>query len=298
MPPYILLTGATGFIGGHVARNLRKQGYYVGGLLRDGVTPPVSSRGEICDFWLNSCDLRTTAMSAQLQAVVHVATAYGHDGKLADVVESNLLLPVRLLDFCREMGCAQFINTDTFFSKKTFSYQYLQAYIRSKQELLEWARLACDAEPDFRFSSLRLEHVYGEGDSPCKFVPDLMTRLQARQSEILLTPGDQKRDFIHVSDVSDAYICVLANVSRLPLGIMEYEVGTGNAISLRQFAETAREVVASTSHLCFGALPYRPGEIMTSVADIAPLAALGWKPSIQLRDGLRRTMAAKIVDEL
>lgn len=234
-------------------------------------------------------ELHANASDLPLKAAVHVATAYGHDGNLAQVVESNLLLPLRLLDHCRTVGCAHFLNTDTFFGKSQFEYPYMKAYIKSKRDLIAWAKLACDAQADLCFSSLRLEHVYGEGDSPRKFVPDLVARLQNRQPEIPLTFGNQERDFIHVSDVARAFACVLDLGPNAPKGVTEYEVGTGRAIPLRQLVETACEVTGSSSRLCFGALPHRQGEIMYSVADTRRLAALGWRSTVSLREGLQRT---------
>ena len=287
----ILLTGARGFVGRHIARSLRDRGYRVYGLLREGDEPPPAEGREACDLWCQLSELRAQTEVDPFRAIVHIATAYGRDGSLADVVESNLLLPIRLLDFCRAIGCKQFISTDTFFGKSQFSYPFLQAYIRSKREFVGWARLACDADPDLRFSSLRLEHVYGEGDASSKFLPDLIARLQRGQPEIPLTLGDQTRDFIYVRDVAQAYACVLDHAAQLPAGITEYEVGTGCAIPLSQFVNAARVVTGSNSLLCFGALPHRPGEIMASVADNSRLIALGWRPTTSLNEGLRRTAA-------
>lgn len=290
--PWILLTGAAGFVGRHVARCLRDGGHRVAGLLRESAERPAA--GDACEFWLRPSELAGATGAGPLQAVVHLATAYGHDGRLAEVVESNLFLPARLLDLCRTAGCTQFISTDTFFGKPQFSYPHLQAYIRSKRELLEWAQLACATDPQLRYSSLRLEHVYGEGDGPRKFVPDLIARLQRGQPQIELTAGDQLRDFIHVEDVARAYACVLGEGLRLPAGVTEYQVGTGSAIPLRRFVETAHRLTASSSHLNFGALPHRPGEIMASAADTRRLAALGWQPATALEDGLLRTAAASL----
>jgi nucleoside-diphosphate-sugar epimerase len=226
------------------------------------------------------------------QAVIHLATAYGYDGNFVDVIESNILMPSRLLNLCGASGCNHFINTDTFFAKSAFEYPHLKEYIQSKRDFINWANMACRANPKLRFSSMRLEHVYGEGDRPKKFVPDLISRLQKNQLEIPLTLGNQKRDFIHVNDVAMAYACVLKNEGELAFGITEYEVGTGFGITLRSFVETARNVTRSSSLLCFGALPHRDGEIMSSIANPHQLIELGWQPQTSLIDGLHRTVSA------
>jgi nucleoside-diphosphate-sugar epimerase len=54
----------------------------------------------------------------------------------------------------------------------------------------------------------------------------------------------------------------------------------------------ARELTGAATELRFGALPYRSGELMRSVADTRLLRELGWKPEVSLRDGLARTIEA------
>jgi len=286
-----MLTGASGFVGRHVARCLRINGYRVAGLLRQTAAGPGMAANE-CDVWLKPSDLSSTIPQGQWHAMVHLATTYGYDGRFSDVLESNLLLPAKLFDFCRASGCELFVSTDTFFGKPQFKYPHLRAYVQSKRELLRWAELATTVQPELRFVNLRLEHVFGELDGPRKFVPDLLERLQQNQAEIALTPGDQVRDFIYVGDVAQAFSFVLQNRDLLPAGVTEYEVGTGVATPLCEFVETARTVTSSQSRLNFGALPHRHEEIMYSVAETQGLMTLGWQATTSLVDGLRLTAMA------
>ena len=288
---WVLVTGARGFVGRHVVRSLRNNGYRVAGLLRQTIAGSGMAADE-CDVWLKPSDLSSVIAQRPWHAIVHLATSYGYDGRLADVVESNLLLPVRLFDLCRTSGCELFISADTFFGKQQFNYPHLRAYIQSKRELLTWAELVTTEQPEFRFVNLRLEHVFGEGDGPRKFVPDLLARLQQNQADIALTPGDQVRDFIYVADVAQAFTCVLQQRDLLSVGVTEFEVGTGTATTLREFVETARTIASSQSRLNFGALPYRHDEIMFSVAETQGLKKLGWQAITPLVNGLKLTATA------
>lgn len=288
---WVLLTGASGFVGRHVALCLRKNGYRVAGLSRQTVAAP-GMAADGCDVWLKPSDLSFAISQRPWHAMVHLATAYGYDGRFADVVDSNLLLPARLFDLCRTSGCELFVSADTFFGKQQFNFPHLRAYVQSKRELLRWAELVTTSHPELRFVNLRLEHVYGEGDGPKKFVPDLLERLQQNQADIALTPGDQLRDFIYVGDVAQAFTFVLQQRDLLPVGVTEYEVGTGVATTLREFVETARTVASSQSRLNFGALPHRHEEIMYSVAETQGLKTLGWQATTSLVNGLRLTAMA------
>ena len=283
---WVLLTGANGFVGRHVARSLRNNGYCVAGLLRQTVACQGMAADE-CDVWLKPSDLSSAIPQKPWHAIVHLATTYGYDGLFADVIESNLLLPARLFDLCKTSSCELFVSADTFFGKQQFNYPHLRAYVQSKRELLGWAKLITTTQPELRFVNLRLEHVYGQGDGPKKFVPDLLERLQQNQAEIALTPGDQVRDFIYVDDVAQAFTFVLQQRDLLPVGVTEYEVGTGVATTLCEFVETARTVTSSQSRLNFGALPHRREEIMCSVAEIQGLKTLGWQATTSIENGLR-----------
>lgn len=292
---WVVLTGGYGFVGRHVALGLREQGYRIVALLRNGD----QDNRNIGDALFERCDRLSDLYSLTKKdgpplAIIHLATAYGYDGKFGDVIESNLLLPSRLLDFCIESGCRHFINTDTFFAKPELSYPYLQAYIQSKREFIRWINLACISNKNLRISSMRLEHVYGGGDKPQKFVSDLISRLVRHEPLIKLTPGDQIRDFIHVSDVVRAYICVIKHEEKISAGMTEYEVGTGLGISLRSFVETAKKIIDSKSTLLFGALSHRTNEIMCSIADTSQLEELGWKSTLTLEEGLMETIKSHV----
>ena len=106
-----------------------------------------------------------------------------------------------------------------------------------------------------------------------------------------LTAGEQKRDFVFIDDVVAAYSVLLQKAGAEQGTFQEYGIGSGLAVSIREFVETAHEVACSTTRLNFGALPYRSNEIMHSAADTVPLESLGWSCHVNLREGIRRTIA-------
>lgn len=105
--------------------------------------------------------------------------------------------------------------------------------------------------------------------------------------EIDVTYGDQKRDFIFVDDVADAYIAALEYGINNKFHYKKYEVGTGNSVSVKNFLDTIKNISKSNTKINYGAIPYRSDEIMMSEADNLDLLALGWEPKFTIESGIK-----------
>jgi nucleoside-diphosphate-sugar epimerase len=282
----VLLTGATGFVGGHVARVLVAGGWDVHALKRS--TSDVSGLAGRTSF--HDSDSLPASLFTRVRAVVHLATNYGRVDPASTLAADNTLFPLRLLERAVAANLPLFVNTDTCF---TTEYKYLRPYTLSKKQFVQWGRILCDGS-NTKFVNLVLQHPYGPGDRPAKFVPSMIRECLTAKEEIRLTPGEQQKDFVYVADVAEAYRIVLKKVDDLPAGFSEFEVGTGRAVSIRHFVETIHRLTGSSAKLKFGALDYRDGEIMFSQADISRLVALGWTPKTSLEDGLIRAIESVI----
>jgi len=130
---------------------------------------------------------------------------------------------------------------------------------------------------------MKLEHIYGPKDDENKFITFLIRRMM-RNETIDLTAGEQKRDFIYIDDVIHAFVKVLETESLHN----EYEVGSGDSISIKKFVRLIHRLTESSSTLNFGALSYRENEIMESHADISKLTEIGWQPFVSSEDGIMR----------
>jgi nucleoside-diphosphate-sugar epimerase len=288
----VLITGATGFLGGHLSRILVGSGHSVVALTR-----PTSDLSRLralgARVRLLPCPPEAVEdLAGELEgidAVVHAATCYGRKGEADnDVVRANLLFPLRLFEVACHSGVGTFLNLDTCFNTWPIRYKYLQSYTLSKRHFAEWGALLAEARA-VRFVNLQLHHPYGPADAAGKFVPFVISECLAGR-ELKLTAGDQRKDFIYIDDVVDAIRLLLAKADGLPRGYHHFECGSGGAITVREFVETVHSSTGSTAKLCFGALPYREGEIMFSQADLGRLRQLGWAPRWGLREGIARIL--------
>ena len=280
----VLLTGATGFVGGHVARALVAGGWHIYALVRP--TSDISALPRGIEY--HSTGSISDALFRTVHAVVHVATNYGKNDPPHVLVRDNMLFPLNLLERAVAAKVPVFVNTDTCF---TIDYKYLRPYTLSKKQFMQWGKVLCDGA-ETKFVNLVLQHPYGPGDRPTKFVPAMIRECLSAKEEIRLTPGEQKKDFVYVADVAEAYRLILDKAAELPAGFSEFEVGSGHAVSIHQFVEAIYRLTKSRAKLKFGALDYRDGEIMFSQADVTPLTALGWMPKTSLEAGLSRAIEA------
>ncbi|RJQ56250.1 MAG: NAD-dependent epimerase/dehydratase family protein [Nitrospiraceae bacterium] len=291
----VLLTGATGFLGSHLVERLVKEDCRVIALKRSfSDTWRIKHLlPDITTYDMDKASLENIFRENKLDAIIHTATTYGKKGEdNAAIIESNLLLPVRLLGLSASYNVGTFINTDSFFNTADLNYKYLSGYSLSKRQLVEWLKLLSGK---IQIVNLRIEHLYGPGDSDSKFVIWIIRELIKNVPALKLTKGEQKRDFIYVSDAVDAFVTALNKRRELP-AYSCFEVGTGGPISIRDFAVQVKKAVSEISGkeigtvLDFGAVPYAEGEIMESKADDSALKKLGWDCSVSLREGLEKTI--------
>jgi nucleoside-diphosphate-sugar epimerase len=282
----IVLTGGTGFLGSNLLKSFLAANYNI--LLLKRTTSDVWRIRDVIDsihcYDIDAIRLEEVFSQRKIDSIVHCATDYGR--KAVDqisLLEANLILPLKLLQLGSTHNVSSFINTDTILDKRVSHYSL------SKSQFKDWLKAY---SAGMTCVNVALEHFYGPYDDESKFVTYIIQSILKRVDRIDLTKGEQKRDFIFIDDVVDAFMRISSHCPELGKGYFHYEIGSTRTIEIREFVEMVKRQANNTKTLLnFGALPYRENEVMESHVDIGAIQRLGWRPSVALEDGLRTTIA-------
>lgn len=294
----VLITGATGYIGGVVARRLASEGYEVHAVVRSQRATEKLARLEGIRIHQHTGayhDLALTFESAAPDIVFHIASMFraAHEPMEVDqMIQSNLLFASQVAEAAVRSGVRMMVNTSTSWQHyRDAEYDPVCLYAATKQafeSVLEYYVRACG----LKAVTLILSDTYGPGD----FRPKLFSLLRdsARRGERLrMSGGEQQLDLVHVDDVATAYLAAAALLSSRQVEAHErYAVRTGRALPLRDVVAMYQAAGGLVPEIEWGSLPYRPREMMTpwSGGRVLP----GWRPAVTLEEGLRSMEAPRV----
>lgn len=285
----ILLTGATGFLGSHLLESFISQGFDVAVIKRSTSDLWRISHllGKIKIYNIDNINLKSIFEEFKPDIIVHTACTYGRSNEtIIDIVNTNLIFGLELLEESIKNNVKTFINTDSLLSRN------INDYSLSKAQFTEWLK-----KHSFQIQvvNFKIEHMYGVKDDDKKFIPWLIHKMIYSDEEINLTSGIQKRDFIYVTDVTDAYNLIIQKSKFLPTW-NEFEIGTNTFTEVREFVLTIGKLLEKkynkviVPRLNFGSIPYRKGEIMIPQLDNTKLIEQGWEQKIQLKEGIEKIL--------
>lgn len=289
----VLISGATGFVGGHLVRHLTGSGVAVGCVVRDtSDTSTLGAAAAIFPHRGSTGELHAIVRRFAPQCVVHLASHFvaehePHD--VAPLIGSNLLFATQLADAAAAARVERFVNTGTSWQHyDDAAYNPVCLYAATKQafdDILRYYR----ERFGLRVVTLELSDTYGPGDPRKKLVPLLVERVRDRKT-LSMSAGEQRISLVFISDVVDAFVRALEVVRDLPPGEeARFGVGAAEQPRLRDLVALVERAAGVKLDIRWGERPYRQREVM--VPWRGP-ALPGWWPKIDLSTGLKRVLEA------
>jgi UDP-glucose 4-epimerase len=296
--PTIILTGATGFIGSAVLAELIDRGAQPIVLVRkQSNTSRIDHFKEsalISYQQLNEPELIPRLRMYQPEVFIHCAWrgVLGQERNAEYQVTENIPLTLDSVKLSSECGCRQWIGLGSqaeygnpnHILTETTPLQPTTCYGKAKLAAGIASLALCNAL-GLIGTWLRVFSTYGPGDHPQWFVPYVIREFLAGRAPEL-TPCEQYWDYLFVQDAARAIISVTES---RPQGV--FNLGSGYACSLKRIVESIRAELGTALQAKYGAVSYRPDQVMHLQADITRLAQVcGWHPEVSLEEGLRRTV--------
>jgi UDP-glucuronate 4-epimerase len=322
----VLVTGAAGFIGFHVARRLLSAGREVVGLdaVNDYYDPNLKeARLEILkrdpNFSFVKLDLANRAATSLLfaqhrfPAVIHLAAQAGVRYSLQHphaYIDANIEGFINVLEGCRHNGCEHLLfassssvygaNTKLPFSVQDNVDHPVSLYAASKRanELMAHAYSHLYRIPA---TGLRFFTVYGPWGRPDMAMFIFAKAIIEGKPIKLFNHGNMRRDFTFVDDVSEAIVRLM---DRPPQGNPDwsgekpdpatsaapwkiYNIGNNNPEDLMQVVSLLEKEFGRTA--IKEMLPMQPGDVPATYADIDDLAReIGFRPATTIENGIAK----------
>lgn len=304
----VLITGAAGFIGSHVADRLLRDGNSVTGV--DNFDPyydPDQKRRNILTarghaaYRFVECDIRHVEALGRVfdvakpEAVVHLAARAGVRTSVEEpqtYVEVNELGGVYVLEQCRRRGLLPVVLASTSavygssarfpFSEEDAAIEPLSPYAASKRsaELMAHALHHIHGQP---IAIARFFTVYGPRGRPDMAFAKFTRALLAGETIELHGP-ETERDFTYVDDIVEGVVRALGWVMR-ERGFDTFNLGRSEPVRVSRLVDLLASALGVTAHVRLGTL--KPGESPRTAADVTKAGRVfGYAPRVSLEQGV------------
>ncbi|MDO4824219.1 MAG: NAD-dependent epimerase [Bacteroidales bacterium] len=311
----ILVTGAAGFIGFHLAKRLLERGDEIVGIdnMNDYYTPKLKEarlaqivnhpsfkfiKGDIADRELMPRLFEDEKFDKVVNLAAQAGVRYSIENPFA-YVDSNLVGFANILECCRHNGTKHLVyassssvyggNKKVPFSEEDKVDNPVSLYAATKKanELMA----SCYTKLyGFPATGLRFFTVYGPWGRPDMAPILFATAIRDGKPIKVFNNGDMMRDFTYVDDIVEGIIRVLDSKDNEAPKEGEtlhavYNIGCSNPVKLMDFIDTIEEAMGKKAEKIM--MPMQPGDVYQTYADTTRLEQdMGYKPHVSLKEGI------------
>jgi nucleoside-diphosphate-sugar epimerase len=288
----ILITGATGYIGSHLVKQLRNENHRLFCTLLKDETNPFGEESvkstifsdhnidENVDFFINN----------NIEGIIHLASlVQSGEHKSSDVealIDTNVKFSATLLETAAQAKVKWFINTGTYWQNyNNQDYSPVNLYAATKEAFMDIARYYFETDA-IKFATIKLFETYGPNDTRPKIF-NLWERIAKTGEALDMSPGEQLIDISYIDDIVNAFTLLathLHNNNPEVANGVTYAVKAEKRYLLKELSSIFEEVTRHKLNINWGVRKYKGREIMNpwTEAKVVP----DWKPKISIIDGI------------
>lgn len=304
----VLVTGAGGFIGSHLAERLTELGAHTRALVRytsNGNWGWLDSSPRKNDMEVMLGDVRdrdsVRLAMKDIDQVFHLAAliAIPYSYHAPDsYVQTNVVGTLNVLQVARDLGVERVVHTSTSEVYGTARYVPIdEKHPLQGQSPYSASKIGADKMAEaFHLSfglpvvTVRPFNTYGPRQSARAVIPTVITQCLAGQRTIRLGNLDPTRDLSHVADTVEGFLAAAASPSAVGAVL---NLGNGREISIGDLARRIIVLTGADVEIECDAQRIRPtgSEVERLLADNRRMFELtGWQPTVSLDDGLQGTI--------
>lgn len=293
-----LLTGATGFIGSNLVKQLLSLNHEVHLIVR-----PTSSYQYLQDM-INHVQvfiydgnvkyLIDYFKKVKPEVTIHLASLFLSDhneDNLNQLLNSNIVFGTEILEAMKQSGCKKIINTGTYWQHYNNElYNPVCLYAATKQAFSDLIYYYCQAY-DMQSITLELFDTFGLGDERGKIL-NLFKKHLGKTTSLSVSPGEQLMDLVYIDDIVGAYLRTIKLFEENEALIFEtYSISSGERYTLKELVKMIDTLTKQPLVLQWGGRSYRYREILTPYSQGKSLP--GWTPKVTVLEGLKRFFEVK-----
>lgn len=302
-----IVTGANGFIGKALIKELTNRGIQVYGVVRTRAQN-VEELTNMEGVALISCDidrydqLPEKVFGLEIDVFYHLAWA-GSTGAARGnyaLQLNNTRWSMDAANAAYQIGCKRFVGAGTLAEFDVQTYALQNGSQPNRTSHYGSAKIASHYMTKAECSYLGLEHlwayisnVYGEGDSSNNFVNMTIKMIQSNQPANF-TSGEQLYDFIHVKDAAQGLYC-MGNDGKENHA---YYIGSTRPAKLKEFINIIHREVNPSAEINLGAIPFHGISQPESTFDCTALIKdTGYCPYIPFENGVRAMIGIQKISD-
>jgi GDP-L-fucose synthase len=295
----IYIDGHRGMVGSAIERKLRAEGYH-NIIAKTSSKLDLRNQHEVNNYF----DLEKPEYV--ILAAAKVGGIFANNSYRAEFIYDNLMTEANVIHaaYLNKVKKLLFLGSSCIYPKmapQPLKEEYLlSGYLESTNKPYAIAKIAgiemCDsyrAQYGCNFISAMPTNLYGTNDNyhpeNSHVLPSLIRRIILAKknndsSVVIWGTGTPRREFMHVDDLAGACYFLLQNYNEAGL----INVGWGKDVSIKELAILIAKEVGYTGSFEFDTS--KPDGTPRKLMDIKKLNHLGWKPSIELDEGIRKTV--------